>query len=103
MTKMGMNAKLGGLTEEILSSIKLIISFGKEKDMLNEYKDLAELTFNKSKTSSMLAGSMMGIFFGLIIGFVVFSWAIGFVFIKWEIKNPRTDEVTTVSEVVSAY
>ena len=29
--KMEMNAKLGAFTEEILSSLKLIISFGKEK------------------------------------------------------------------------
>ena len=39
--KMGQNAKLGGFTEELLSSIKLIISFGKEKEKLKEYKDLA--------------------------------------------------------------
>ena len=38
---MGQNAKLGGFTEELLSSIKLIISFGKEKEKLKEYKDLA--------------------------------------------------------------
>ena len=31
MAKFGMSAKVGGFTEEILSSLKLIISFGKEK------------------------------------------------------------------------
>ena len=31
MQKMGMSAKLGAFTEELLSSLKLIISFGKEK------------------------------------------------------------------------
>ena len=37
MEKMGMNARLGGFTEEMLSSLKLIISFGKEKEKLGDY------------------------------------------------------------------
>ena len=32
---------LGAFTEEMLSSLKLIISFGKEKMKLEEYKKLA--------------------------------------------------------------
>lgn len=38
MEKMRMNAKLGAFTEEMLSSLKLIISFGKEKMKLKEYE-----------------------------------------------------------------
>ena len=34
MAKMGMSHKLGAFTEEILSSMKLIISFGKEQKKL---------------------------------------------------------------------
>lgn len=37
--KMGFNAKLGGFTEELLSTLKLIISFGKEEVKLNEYRN----------------------------------------------------------------
>ena len=36
--KMGQNARLGAFTEEMLSSLKLIISFGKEKMKLKEYE-----------------------------------------------------------------
>ena len=43
--KMGLNAKLGGFTEEMLSSLKLIISFGMEKDKLDEYKRLAMISY----------------------------------------------------------
>lgn len=35
--KMGMNFALGGNVEEMLSSIKLIISFGQEKLKLNQF------------------------------------------------------------------
>lgn len=41
MQKFGQNAKLGGFTEEMLSSLKLIISFGKEDKKLKEYEELA--------------------------------------------------------------
>ena len=49
--KMGQSAKLGGFTEELLSSMKLIISFGKEKEKLEEYKKLAEETYKISAKS----------------------------------------------------
>ena len=35
ITKMGLSAKLGGFTEEMLSSLKLVISFGMEKEKLD--------------------------------------------------------------------
>ena len=41
MSKMRMNGMLGGFTEEMLSSLKLIISFGKEDDKLKEYTGMA--------------------------------------------------------------
>ena len=43
--KMITNAKLGAFTEELLSSLKLIISFGKEKEKLDEYRNLVEESF----------------------------------------------------------
>ena len=42
--KMQMNAKLGAFTEEMLSSLKLIISFGQEEKKLAEYVELATQT-----------------------------------------------------------
>ena len=41
---MKMNAKLGAFTEEMLSSLKLIISFGQEEKKLAEYVKLASET-----------------------------------------------------------
>ena len=45
MAKMMTNAKLGAFTEELLSSLKLIISFGKEKEKLDEYKALVDQSY----------------------------------------------------------
>lgn len=53
MKKFGQNAKLGGFTEEMLSALKLIISFGKEEDKMKEYKVLAEETYLVAKKSSL--------------------------------------------------
>ena len=48
-------------------------------------------------------GIMGGCFFSIIIGFSCFSWAIGFVHIKYELWNPRYDRLTSVGDVVTCY
>lgn len=53
---MGMNARLGGFTEEMLSAIKLTISFGQERLKLDQYKALAEESYAVSKKASVTAG-----------------------------------------------
>ena len=52
--KFMMNAKLGGFTEELLSSMKLIISFGKEQKKLEEYKAIANEAYQQAKKSAIL-------------------------------------------------
>ena len=53
MAKMRTNAILGAFTEELLSSLKLIISFGKEKEKLAEYKALVETSYKQAKKSAI--------------------------------------------------
>jgi ATP-binding cassette, subfamily B (MDR/TAP), member 1 len=101
--KMGSNAKLGGFTEEMLSSLKLIISFGKEEVKLKEYTKLAEETYEKSKRTAILMGFMGASFFAIIIGFSCFSWSVGYAMIKYEVHNPRYDRVTSVGDIVGTY
>ena len=48
-----MNHKLGAFTEEMLSSLKLIISFGKEKLKLQEYDGIATAAFKVAKRSAI--------------------------------------------------
>ena len=40
-SKMGLNAKLGGFTEECLGALKLVISFGREDHKIKEYSAIA--------------------------------------------------------------
>lgn len=103
MEKMGMNAKLGGFTEEMLSSLKLIISFGKEKEKLKDYEKLANESYVKAKSTAKLMGFMSGSFFAIIIGFSCFSWCVGYAMIKYDVHNPRYDRNISVGDIVGTY
>lgn len=103
IAKFEANAALGGFTEEMLSSLKLIVSFGKEQDKIAEYKILAEKAYKKSRRSAIINGIVGGGFYGIMIGFSCFSWGVGFFFIKYEIENPRYGRITTVADIVTCY
>ena len=38
-----------------------------------------------------------------MVGFSCYSWAVAYAFVKYEIDNPRTGEVTKVWEIVGGY
>ena len=97
------NAELGAFTEEILSSLKLIISFGKEKQKLAEYDKLCELNLKASTKAGKWFSGMQGVFFFLLVGFSAYSWLLGFLFIKYEVENPITGKVTNTSEVMTTH
>ena len=103
MQKMGMSAKLGAFTEELLSSLKLIISFGKEKMKLKEYETLANISYQVSKKSAIINGVMGGAFMGIMTGFSCFAWTIGFAFIKHGVENPMSGKPTEVKDIVMSY
>lgn len=103
MKKFGMNHKIGGFTEEMLSSLKLIISFGQEDFKFKQYEKMAQESYLVAKKSSMQIGAMGGCFFGLILGFSWFSWSVGYIFIKYEVWNPRYGRITTVYDLVACY
>ena len=96
-----MSAKLGAFTEEVLSSLKLIIFFGKEKEKLAEYEKLCELTCKASSKAGITFSIMGGLFFCLMVGFTAFAWFIGFFFVKYDVNNPVADRVTTVPDIVT--
>ena len=103
MEKFKMNAMLGAFTEEMLSSLKLIISFGKEKLKLEEYRKLADMAYQSAKKSQIVAGMMGGSFMIIMVGFSCFSWAVGFAMLKYEVPNPRADRPVTVGDIVGSY
>ena len=94
---------LGAFTEEMLGSLKLIISFGKEKMKLEEYKVLATQTFTKAKKSAITAGTMGGSFMLIMVGFSCFSWGVGFAMIKHNVHNPVTGRDIDAADIVGTY
>ena len=87
----------------MLSSLKLIISFGQEKLKFKEYEKLATQCYEVSKKSSITIGAMSGAFFGLILGFSTYSWIVGYFYIKSDIWNPRADRPVSVYDIVACY
>lgn len=97
------NAKLGAFSEEMLSSLKLIVSFGREQVKLAEYKAIVEQAYKESRRSAIINGFAGGAFYGTMIGFSCFSWFVGFFMIKYEMPNPRYDRPINVSDIVTTY
>ena len=60
MSKMRMNGMLGAFTEEMLSSLKLIVSFGKEDLKLEEYSGLATKAYENARSSGIKQGISQG-------------------------------------------
>jgi ABC-type multidrug transport system fused ATPase/permease subunit len=103
MIKMGQNARLGAFTEEMLSSLKLIVSFGKEQLKLQQYRDLATEAYRSGKKSAITGGIMGGSFMIIMVGFSCFSWGIGFAMLKYDVWNPFHDREVNTPDIVGSY
>jgi ABC-type multidrug transport system fused ATPase/permease subunit len=79
--------ELGGITEEILSSIKLITSFSNEEKEIEKFVKQANVVRNSTYKHEVLSSSFMGLIRFMIFSFYVYAFWIGTVFIKNEIKN----------------
>ena len=84
----------------MLSTLKLIISFGNEQLKLKEYSEIATDAYIKARKNAINTGLTTGFFTSLIIGFTCFAWAVGFAFIKYEIDNPFAGRPTSVADIV---
>lgn len=103
MLKFKMNAKLGGFTEEMLSALKLIVSFGKEDLKLQEYSKIADESYQAARRSAVYNGVMHGMFAAVIIGFSLYSWTVGFFFIRAGVMNPYKDRPINTTDIVTTY
>ena len=66
--KMMQNAKLGKYTEEQMSSIKLVIAFGREEHALTKYEEIAAETRDICKKTGVKLGYLQGLFILTMIG-----------------------------------
>ena len=74
---MTQNAKLGKYTEEQMSAIKLVISFGREEHALKSYDKIAKETLDKCTKTGVALSYLGGFFFSAIIGVSVWGWSFG--------------------------
>ena len=71
------NAKLGKYTEEQMSSIKLVIAFGREEHALTKYEEIAAETRDICKKTGVKLGYLQGLFILTMIGTQIFAWGLG--------------------------
>ena len=79
---------LGGVTEEILSAVKLVTSFAKEDTEFGKFAKLAENVKNVAHKQEVLMSAILGFFKMFIFGFYVYSLYIGSIYIEKHKKNP---------------
>lgn len=79
---------MGGIVEENLSAIKLIVSFANEHLSFKKFEEKAKSTREISLFSNIMLSIINGIVRFLIIGFNAYGFWVGSVFIHKEINNP---------------
>jgi ABC-type multidrug transport system fused ATPase/permease subunit len=75
--KREMSKKLGGIVEESLSAIKLIVSFAQEKREVDKFAKLAEENRDVSQKEDMYISAFLGLVRGMVFGFYAFAFYVG--------------------------
>ena len=83
-------AKAGTVVEEVLRSIRTVVSFGGEMVELARFSTHLE----KSKSSGIKMGVRVGVSLGLVMLTVFWSYALTFWFGAWLIENSVTNNIT---------
>ena len=79
---------LGGVTEEILSAVKLITSFAKEDTEFAKYEKLANNVKNVAHKQEVLMSAILGFFKMFIFLFYVYSLYIASIYLEKHKENP---------------
>jgi len=83
---------LGGVSEETLTAIKVVASFGREDRELRKFSAFARRTQRVAKKFTFMMSVTQGIMRFLIFGFYAFSLYLGSVLIENETVNSKTGE-----------
>jgi len=98
--KLGQSKKMGALTEETLSAMKLVVSFAQEDHAVGKFDAVAEETNSAAKSASLAQAGMTGVFLTTMFGFFVYSYAVGSWLIESQTINPTTGEVYSAVEII---
>jgi hypothetical protein len=91
---------MGGKTEEIFHSLKLIVSFAKERDTLAKYNELAEHMKEVAYFNSSAGASFAGCIIFVILVFLAWIFGVAKFFVDMGWNNVRTGEEHTFVEVI---
>jgi ABC-type multidrug transport system fused ATPase/permease subunit len=93
--------ELGGLTEEILSALKLVVSFNRENLACEDFNKIAFETRDRAKKSAYAMAGMMGFFMGTMFGFFCYSYYIGSILIEKKYKEPGNSKPMDILVIVT--
>ena len=101
MDKVEVIKHLGGISEETLTAIKVVASFGREDRELRKFSQYARRTQRVAKKSTFMMSFMVGIMKFSIYGFYVYSFYIGSHFVQNQTINSKTGEPYSQKDVLS--
>lgn len=93
--------RLGGVVEEILSSIKLVVSFAQEEKEFAKFEKLADECRHTAHNAEIYLSSFIAMFRFFIFGFYVYSFWIASQYIGDRVNNPKTGNPYTLAELLS--
>ena len=79
--KLKQSAELGGYTEEILTALKLVVSFGREEHSVSSYDNIAMTTRKIGTKAAYVNGFFFSIIFFGISGLMLVAGIVGGFFI----------------------
>lgn len=92
--------KLGGVTEEIFHSIKLIASFANEEHAMERYEKEAQKAKEVSFTAARWTGLIHAMFNTFMFAFNLWAYALAAILIYNGYNNPSTGEPYTIVEII---
>jgi len=99
--KLQANQELGGFSEEILSTMKLVVSFAREDLILKKYKEKSEVTRTISRKANTFQSAFFGVIRCLMFGFFVYTFYVATLLVENKVDNPNTGEPYTIVEIVA--
>ena len=98
--KMEATNQLGIYIDEVLHSLKLIMSFSQEEQIIKQFTRKAAVCNSVAKSADRLNALFYGLFRLGAFGYFVYSFYISSIFVEKRIKNPSTGKAYEIEDIV---
>jgi len=92
--------KLGGIMEEVLHAIKLVIGFANEDLAIQRYEKCAENALVVALHAAKTTGWISGLFMVAMFSFNVYGCLLAGILIRYQWTNPATGQPYQIVEIV---